>query len=102
MPEVKSIKVTGYIDVPAGWEFPDIDYRTELKPGTLVVTGDGRHKRSRGNTNEITKTLTTRLEGGAIGKVLEPLPQTDENQATISDAEQDEVGKRRGRTGKAD
>ena len=109
--KIKRVHVNGYIDVPDAWEFPEIDFRIDLRGGTLVVKGDSRNKRGRGDTSEITYTLESRLEGGKLGKVHDPEPEI-EGQGSLDDAGEEPVGepeddvtkarRGRGRTGKDD
>lgn len=75
----QQIHVNGYIDVPDGWTFPEIDQRIELGHMIVEVKGDKtlRNKTSGEASTKKHTLLTTLLTGATVGKVLPPAPNVD-------------------------
>lgn len=87
----KQIHTGGYIDVPDGFEFPDIgeliDQRIELKNVVLIVKGEKTMKnKTSGEASSRKFTLETALlTADWNGQFLAALP-SDDAQTTIDDA----------------
>jgi hypothetical protein len=91
----KRIHTTGQIEVPDGFEFPDIDdlidQRIELHDVTLVIRGDKHMKnKSAGEVSTRVYTLETAIDTASWnGKFLPALPE-DEGQMAFDGDEEDE------------
>lgn len=75
----QQIHVNGYIDVPDGWEFPDIDHRLTLQRVTVEVKGEKTLRaKTSGEASTKKHTLeTVLLSGAAVGKILPPAPNVE-------------------------
>ena len=75
----QQVKVTGYIDVPDSWEFPDIDQRLVLDEVMVEIKGEKTMRaKTSGEASTKKHTLeTVILTGASIAEVLPAAPNVD-------------------------
>jgi len=75
----QQVKVTGYIDVPDGWEFPDIDQRLVIEGVMVEIKGEKTMRaKTSGEASTKKHTLeTVLLTGATIANVLPAAPNVN-------------------------